>query len=564
MILSENQIKEILLKNPNQALLTDAQKYSKKMRTHLYGENLEAELPVIDGFEEKGLRTLRVKYAKSNKDILARLKRPVDKVFSARGGSVYYNLPDTADKRARQLSSDVTKGYSIKQWLENYWKPHYLDDPSGVIFMEVMPSEQVALMKQRGKSFVYPTYRSCEDIFDYLPNGSSLEYIVFKVTKAEKKQNNIDESVIVFRVVDDSFDYFVKVEGDQVSILKEHTFPNFFMKVPAILNSDIIDPTTPLKRLSLFDEVVELANAYLLKGSIRLTHDFLHGFPKYWQYSDSCETCHGNAFVEGEPCKTCKGTGKSIMNKVSDAMLLTHPQAKDDPVIAPNVAGYVSPSKDYWEMSNGDLQMLESMMHFTVWGADPMPKTQGLSTDKTGDSKTATEIVSELKPQADRLHPITESAEKRHKFILDCLVQIQISQNYQGATVNYGKRYLLEGPDVIWQKYSDARTKGAAASVLDDLLLEYYEAKYDSDPVKLAIQTKLMKTEPFVHMTALQVKGLTPDENDYKAKLYFSEWLQTVGESEILLTDVAKLKEQLAAYVSTKQLPQPEPKALPV
>jgi hypothetical protein len=167
--------------------------------------------------------------------------------------------------------------------------------------------------------------------------------------------------------------------------------------------------------------------------------------------------------------------------------------------------------------------------------------------------------MTDVKPQSDRLTPISDSGAKRHKFILDGAVKIQIQPSYPGSSVNYGKRYMLEGPDVLWEKYQDARIKGAAASVLDDLLMEYYEAKYDSDPVKLAIQSKLMKVEPFVHITALQLKPLMPAEEDYKAKLYFSEWLATVNEAMLLSFSVEELRANLVESVKIKTLPQPEP-----
>jgi hypothetical protein len=144
-------------------------------------------------------------------------------------------------------------------------------------------------------------------------------------------------------------------------------------------------------------------------------------------------------------------------------------------------------------------------------------------------------------------------------------IQITINQSYQGATVNYGKRYMLESPDVLWEKYSNARIKGAATSVLDDLLQEYYEAKYDSDPIKLAIQSKLMKVEPFIHKTTEQVDSaisITPE--DKIQKLYFSEWLSTLNEAMILSFSVEELKMQLEESVAKKTLPEPEKKSIVV
>ena len=561
MILNLEQITHIIKHNPGRGIVLAGSEYNKNMRMHLYGERMAESaksMKVIEGYEKPTLRELRVKYTRSNRDLFSRLSRPIDKVFSAKGGSVYYNLSEDQDRKARALATDARAGYSVKQWIENFWKPHLLDDPAGMIFMEVVGKDQAAKLKAQGKPLTYPTYKSISCVYDYLPMGANLEYVVFNITEDEKRQMGIATDLQVYRVVDDSKDYIVQRDGEIVRILDSYTLDNYFMKVPAILNSDIPNPNCDGQMLSPFDEVLELADQFLLKGSIRVTHDFLHGFPKYWEYADSCLTCNGDGLKDGADCKDCKGTGKKVMTRVSDVKLLTHPQTKEDAIITPDVAGYVSPDKTYWEISTADLQMLEDLMNFTLWGANPMPRTQGMQTDEKGGQKTATEIMTDTKPQSDRLVPYSVSAAKRDKFIRDHQVQVNINQNYVGSSVNYGKRYMLEGPDVLFEKYSKARLEGVAASVMDDLLLEYYEAKYDSDPVKLAIQVKLMKVEPFVHHKVSDVKLLAPAEEDFKAKMYFSEWLSTINDAMILSMPADLLRENLYKTTNAKKLPEPE------
>jgi hypothetical protein len=552
MILNLAEIKNIIVNNPNRTLVQKGVEYNKKLRFHLYGDGMEQKVEKITDYETESLHKLRGKYARSNKDLFSRLARPIDKVFSARGGSIYYQLPDAQDKAARNLAMNVHNGFSVRKWIETFWKPHMLDDPFGVMFLELMPMQQAVLAKQSGRSFVYPTYKSVTSIYDYQPSGSSLEYIVFTVSKAEKKAEGLKEEDIVYRVIDDAFDYWVKREGDNVTILPQHTYPNYFMQVPAVINSDIISPENENCFLSLYDEVLELAENFFLDGSIRITHKIQHGYPKYWEFADDCNVCGGTTYHEGKACDACKGTGKKIMLKVSDAKLLTWPD-KENPTPAPNVAGYVSPDKVYFEISTADLQLLEELMNITLWGASSKVKTQGMQTKQTGDTKTATEVMDDIKPQADRLNIVSEMAEKRHKFILDNVIRLQVSQSYAGASVNYGRRYMIEGPDEVWNKYSDARTKGAAVSVLDDLLIEYYETKYATDPVKLAIQTKLMKVEPFVHMTTSQVDGsMSITAADKSAKAYFSEWLSTMNEAMVLSFSPELLRSQLTTYTEAK------------
>ena len=560
MILAKDDIQKIIVDNPGAKRIKEAIDYSKTLKRHMYGDKLDGHWSMIDGFEDKAMLTVRKKYSKSNKDLFARLSRPIDKVFTAKGGSVYYNLSDAANRKVVGLTSDVTSGLSIRKWIETKWKPHMLDDPFGIIFLELLPQQQAIQAKQKGKSFVYPVYKSISTVYDYLPNGNKLEYVVFELSNEDKKKENIDEKERIFRVVDDAFDYLVRRDGQEITILESYTLPNYFGEVPAMINSDIADPNNDNCFLSFFDEIIELAEHFLLKGSIKITHEFLHGFPKYAEFADSCNECNGTGRVLSDPCKACAGTGKKLMTKVSDAKMLEYPQSKDAPIIYPDkVAAYISPDKTYYEISTTEIGMLEDIMHMTLWGTEAKIKENGPAFDKTEPVKTATQVMDDTKPIADRLFVISEMAEKRHKFILDAVIRLNLSMlNYEGAFVSYGRRYMLEGPDVIWEKYNKARTSGSPQNVLDDLLNEYYEAKYLSDPISLEVARKLMYVEPFVHYTAQNLMGLNPDPVDYMAKLYFSEWLAIQPEGLLLTSTPQVLKDSLYTYTKDKKQPEKE------
>lgn len=552
MILSLADIQQIIKDNPGKSRVQKGVEYSKKLRRHIYGEGLEQHIQLITGYEKEEMKELRKKYCRSNKDLFSRLSRPIDKVFSARGGSIYYNLIDTQERQARVLAQDVRDGYSVRKWVEVFWKPHMLDDPFGLIFLEILPTQQAVLARQQSKSFVYPTYKSINNIFDYLTKGNRLEYIFFRLTAEEKKSFGFDEAKTIFRVVDDAFDYLVEQNNEQVTVYPSYTLPNYFGEVPGIVNSDFINPQCENQFLSLYDDIIELAEEFLIDGSIKRTHKFLHGFPKYSEFADDCVECSGTKFVGAEKCKACAGTGKKLMTKVSDVKMLPWP-GQGETVILPNqVGGYVSPDKTFYEISQSELQHLEDAMSITLWGTMSRLKTEGMSTGADGGTKTATEIMDEIKPQSDRLHPISEMAETRHKFILDFMVRLQVNLSYQGSSVNYGRRYMLEGPDAIWQKYSDARKAGSAQNVLDDLLQEYYEAKYMSDPIALSVSQKISYVEPFVHNTMDELKEWPIQPFEKLRKAYFLDWYSTKSDSEILISTIEVLKQDLTNYVVAK------------
>lgn len=556
MILTLPDIVDVLKTNPGAVMLREAREYNKRLRLHMYGEGMEEELANIKGFERDHVADLRRKYAKSNKDLFTRLSRPLDKIFTAKGGSVYLNLPDQQSSRAAALAQSLPGDLSVRQWVQRHWMPHMLDDPFGLVFLEILPQREAIKAKQQGRSFVYPTYKPVSCIFDYKPSGNKLEWVVFDLTRQEKQALGVNPDQTHYRVVDDAFDYIIRWDSGTSTALPVDslTLPNYFAMVPAMLNSDIANPAKEGYLRSLYDEVVELAKQFLLKGSIRSVHDFLHGFPKYSEFASDCHECEGTGYQGGKKCETCGGSGKKSVSSVAEAKLLPFPESGQPVVLPRDAGGYISPDKIYYDISTADLADLETAMHHTVWGVKSAITTSGMAASGDG-VKTATEVVDDMKPQADRLAVVSEMAEKRHKFILDAVIRVNLSlPSYKGASVNYGRRYLLEAPDAIWAKYKDARTSGAPQNVLDTLLNEYYDANYQSDPIGLSVAKKLMYVEPFVHYTAQQLQGLGASDEDYKAKLYYGEWLSQVSEAMLIGMDIEELKSNLYSFTQAKSL----------
>src|SRR6478735_2392305 len=186
MILTLDGIKEVVIMNPNKSLIDSGVKKNKDLRMHMYGEGLDQHLKIIKGMEKPWMHALRVEYSRNNKDLFSRLRRPEDKVYCAKGGSVYYNLSGAQENKAVMMATDIVNGYSISDWIETFWRLHHADDPCGVLMMELLPKAEAIRAKREGRSFVYPTYKCITSIYDYLPKGVRLEYIAFELDKGER------------------------------------------------------------------------------------------------------------------------------------------------------------------------------------------------------------------------------------------------------------------------------------------------------------------------------------------------------------------------------------------
>lgn len=224
---------------------------------------------------------------------------------------------------------------------------------------------------------------------------------------------------------------------------------------------------------------------------------------------------------------------------VSDAALLNTPKRKEDPVIAPDVAGYVVPPIEIPKEQREELNWLRDAMHFTMWGT---------TEERDGKkSETATGRYLDTEPVNDSLKAYSECFEQTEAAVVDFVGEYVAQSAYKGSTIIYGNRYMIEKPDQLWKKYLEAKQKKAPESILNQMYLEYLESQYSNDTRNLVTMHKAMKVEPFFHHTASEIKEQVP-KSLYLQKIVFNEFWVTLEQDEIIQTEAAKLKEQLKSY----------------
>lgn len=536
MPLSDAEILDIAIKRPHKKVIDEAQTYTAKLMMHIKGINLDLYIEKINSFEKQDIINIRKKYAVSNKHLFSRINRPKDKVFSAKGGSVFYNVGDAATSALTDYMGNIVFGYTIKQWLKVFWLPAVGYDPMGMVFIEVGPLGNA-----------YPTYKSINDVFEYQPNGRNLDYVFLKVDPriSVAMQNQAGAAGAVYRVVDDTFDKIVIISANQLTTVQSETYPNYFGKVPATLISNIYDPLRGFW-ISDQDDVVELADQYLREGSVKNIFKNYFGFPQAWEYSAECQECKGVGRLEGEICSYCKGSGVKSRTDPSETLRIPVPQTKDDPILAPDVKGYITPDIEGWDKMNEEQEMLECLMFHTLWGAKQV--------DPDGKTETATGKFIDAQPVMERLCEYSDATEMMETFITDLVGMKLIGKTYKGASITYGKRYLIETPDELWKKYQDARDNGAPTAILDDLLNDYLQSRYSANAMELQKQLKFVAIEPSPHITIAEM-GLFPQfpPDIMLKKIYFQEWKWTKTDQEIIGGTIEALQQEFEAYCQEQQ-----------
>jgi len=369
---------------------------------------------------------------------------------------------------------------------------------------------------------------------------------------------------VVFRVVDDVEDRYVKLNGNnQIETLEGFSYLNNFGFVPAFVNSFIPNPDGE-GFVSFFDEVLDLADTYLTQVSIKLTSMFRHGFPKYFEFADTCIECKGTGKLNGRMHKECLGTGHVVMFRPSQVKAMQYP-TKDSPLPSSFIpGGYIEPSQIFFNIMLIELESIEAKIQKTIWDSKPaqqLKSGKGLSAAPNG-TVTATEVMDNRQPQLDQLNDIADAAEAAHKFIMDCLIMNNLKQvmyvRNGGCSISYGRRYLIEEPDILLEKYTNARKEGLSATILYGMYDAYLEAKFQADPISLNLHKKMMKVEPFMHYTLAELKnnGATPE--DIRLKQYYGDWYVSVNNDTLFSSSAEQLITMRDEFIAKKPLPVQE------
>lgn len=552
MIYTDDQITDIIKKNPQKKLVQDAKDQANKL-AHVLGE-VEPNLLQDNYFESNDVFASRKKACVSNKDLFARLFHKEQMVFSAPGGSSYFTgLTEAQSAKMNSVLSSVRFSMSLRKWVESFALPAFRTDPMGVIFIESDDKSS------------YPTYKCVGSVFDYLPNGRNLEYVCFRLTKsdldifniADENLKDVDPDFITnyYRFVDDKRDVIVKYEDSLVLIIDEQN--HGWKKNPAFLISDIVSFKNPNKFLSPADKTVELATSYLNDRSIRDLQKKYHGFAKAIEPLLQCGICEGTGYLSGAACPECtpigadKGTGYKLRTKVSDVARFPIKTGTGENFDFNRYFGYISPPIDVWDKQDYSLIDIEGLIHDVYWGTDKREKTAGPTKGSKTIEETATKTLSNLQPIYARLNFMADWAEKVENMIAQFIGE-KLFSNFKKSQISYGRYYILETPEDLMDSYLKLREKGASQSSLFAALKRYLHSAYESDPSMLAVELKMLNVEPFIHNSTEEVLANDPAKIDYYCKLYFSEWRQLQDFNYLFAKDEEILKKELIKYATEK------------
>jgi len=557
MELDKDQILDRILSpsNPNISTYRDDHQILDILHN---GGDVASLLEKVKNFENEEQKELRNKIARSTKDLLAYLITPINKVFSASGFVTKIEAKtETTTKKANDYIEKLPEGVSLRQWMQDFWVPAYISDPNGVILVET---------NEDGEA--YPTIKSIDCIHDFKAKWEDFEYLILLHKKVDMKKDDSEEmeKVQIYRVYDSVKDalYYVKGEGDKAKLYEyeddedQHIYIHNLDRVPACFISNIKCTKTG-GRKSFINVIDEHLREFLNDSSIHSIYKFLHGFPIFWRYATKCSTCNGTGRVKRrqttetddgyDTCSTCNGKKVKITNDVSDGVVI--PMPKEGISTGGNdIAGYIQPDLETWGKQVEEMDGSRKEMFFALWGTH--------LTEPDGVEKTATQAFIDAQPVNDVLWNISnvgESIEEKLMFnILDISFPEMIDE--EKIVSKWGRRYLTETPDVLWNKYTEARKDQSPITTLDYLYKRFLMAEYHNAPTMLEQKMKEFYLEPFPHYTLSDMRGIFKPKEIQK-KMLFSEW---VADDIDFNKEKDVLKAEFEQFVTANMDPIEEPK----
>lgn len=495
----------------------EMRKKSKELRSLVLGHDFIEELiNKIEGIESTKKAKARESYSRDIQDLFKRLFQPIDNIYYATGGvKDYSSVKENIKKEFLAKIANIRDNKPLSEWIQHNVIQLMNTDPNGLIFLEytTLPTANI-----------YPTYKSTSSIRYYEEKGQHVDYVIFEPEQIDNENEKLTDVAYYWRIVDDAIDRTFKQEGDTFTIVPDMTFAHPFGQVPAIICSNISNAGEDCKK-SAIEGIIGSAKEYARDQSFLTLYKIYKGNPLFWRYISYCGDCNGRGKDnDDKSCKSCNGQGKMVSkNDVTDVIELPIPDDKESPVVAPNIAGFITPDLETWTKYEESLDKQEQQMYKSHWGTTyGMQNVQGM--------KTATEVTFDKQPLENQLNKYADNVEfhewQLSEWILNFYDTVKAREE-SVITINLGRRYIIESYDVLLDRYEKSVAAQENSVVLDKLFLEYLGAKYRNNPIDLQINLVKAKVEPYLHYSIDTVAKIFGNK-EAQRKILFQEFFKTV------------------------------------
>lgn len=523
MLLTPDQVLQLCQQPAYAADLAAGRAAERRCRLHVDGNAADVTQFLTD--KKPGLlaspdafATMLTVQTPATATLLGSLVPVLDKVFTASGGTQYFEFTDPAyaDDFQAYLSDTSRTGQTAQEHFATLWKRQSLVGFQGVFLVDLLPANTTNLAGIDGVPMGPPaptfSYIASSQIVDQCNTGNRIEYLILQGIDANK--------LTEYYAWDDQYCHRVQSVNGTLTYVEALRTTHGLPYVPAFpVTTRMADPTRPVLRSSVLVPALPVLDELLLdRNWVRLGNAY-HANPIRWSYGLDCdyvpyltpaqtaEGClpvgcvagAGYVGVSGQGlslCPRCQGKRKYIPVGPDKTYIVKPAPAGETSVVNPGPTGYIVPDLTSLEYLATSCEAAEAKIERVLLGKAGILQMQ--TKTESGEAKKA-----DLGPLEDRLNERGVDSITAEKSIYDAEARLRYGvESFKASALSRGRRYHFYDEQVVQAEFKDAKAAGADPGFLYALLEDTLYAKFSDDPMEL--QRNLLKLEltPVPHLTS--------------------------------------------------------------
>lgn len=541
MVLSLNQIKEILLKPKNRETIKKASLMQHRLRFHTETNIAISDINMptnqfllwVSNFLPKDKYNIFLnlfRFPLSTPAVVEDVYRELERVFYSRNSSFTYQFT-SAEMLEDWLNYKKSNLNEPDVWKTKGWRQMQVS-PNSVLIVD-LPVLQSTL---RPEPYFY--WLEIEDVIDYeTHDGMAFEWLIIK------QPNN---RIGVFD--DDSIRVYQLNEKNEISAVISEAYHHLgFCTARFYWSTSLNEKNKDIKKNPITKELSNL-DWYLFFSLSKQHLDLYAPYPIYSAYAADCnfENNATGDYCDGGFLRNAKGEYKILGDGTIEKCPCCSEKRIAGPgsfleVPVPNSAEGIADMRNPIQITSIDKDSLDYNVDECVrLRNDIIFSIVGYGGNTAVSEKEAineTQVAANFESKTSVLNALKTNFEQAQKFVEDTVCKLRYGNSFISSSINWGTEFYVFTIEELYKKYETAKANGAAESELDAITQQILEVEYRNNPLVLQRMLILKQLEPYPHKTLSEViqlydKGLL-DLEKVKIKINFSSYIERFERENI-------------------------------